>query len=101
MSLLQPRARYVVVAADGSVESVQAEAPDLEEVWEAAVVCPGFIDIHNHGLGGSASVLTYWMHPEYTTQRLPRHGTTGLLATVVFHDEDLETTVREDHGPTC
>lgn len=28
-----------------------------EEIIEAEIVCPGFVDIHTHGIGGSDQVL--------------------------------------------
>ncbi len=76
----------------------------------------GFVDIHNHGIGGSPDVLTYWLdagaivtrtharvrsHPaghttcaEFTQQQLPAGGVTSLLASVVFGaDHDLSMRV--------
>jgi N-acetylglucosamine-6-phosphate deacetylase len=58
--------------------------------YVAALVCAGFIDIHNHGIGGSESVLEYWLS-DHTIETLPRYATTSLLASVTFPYED-ETT---------
>lgn len=83
---------FVLTAADGTIVSVSPERPapgTFDTEMHAAVVAPGLVDIHNHGLGGSDSVLRYWMTPEFTTRRLPRHGTTGIVATVVWDETDL------------
>ena len=45
---------------------------------------PGFIDIHNHGLGGAADMVDSWTVPDYTLSRLPRLGTTSVVGSVVF-----------------
>ena len=103
-SVLQPG--YVLTGTDGRVVSVSGERPatgSYDEESRAAVVCPGFVDMHNHGLGGSGSVMSYWMTPEYTTSRLPRHGTTGVVATVVWAESDLATSdcSATSGGPRC
>lgn len=60
----------------------------------------GFVDIHNHGVGGSDAgtmdVTAYWTNPGYTCRRVARHGTTSVFATVTFpggpgSDKDAQT----------
>lgn len=88
---------FVLVDAEGRIVSVGETEPDASEydsVLAAAVLAPGLIDIHNHGVGGSDHVLEYWRTPGYTLSRLPKFGTTGLVATIVFDQADLESTFR-------
>lgn len=63
---------------------------DGEEVF---LICPGFIDIHNHGLGGCESVLEYWLH-DHSLSLLPKYGTTTVLASVTLPKALHETTVK-------
>ncbi|XP_058972236.2 N-acetylglucosamine-6-phosphate deacetylase isoform X1 [Pocillopora verrucosa] len=50
---------------------------------------PGFIDIHNHGMGGADDVTEFWCNPDFTRSRLIQYGTTSFLASVVFPDHPL------------
>lgn len=49
-------------------------------------VIPGFVDIHNHGLGSFTSdeVLEHWLNPTYSLLELARCGTLSTLASVIF-----------------
>ncbi len=47
---------------------------------------PGFIDIHNHGLGGTKDVLDYWTRPEFSLRKLYKAGTTSIFPTITFPD---------------
>jgi hypothetical protein len=47
------------------------------------VVCAGFVDIHNHGVGGTDNVTTYWTNPQFTLHECAKRGTTSMLATLV------------------
>lgn len=75
-------------AAQKEVERLQTEQPNLESVsWEeAAFVLPGFVDIHNHGLGGASDVIGHWSNPEYSLKELARCGTLTTLASIIFSD---------------
>ncbi|KAG5464564.1 hypothetical protein LSCM4_00002 [Leishmania orientalis] len=53
---------------------------------EAAFVLPGFVDIHNHGLGGASDVIGHWSNPEYSLKELARCGTLTTLASIIFSD---------------
>jgi N-acetylglucosamine-6-phosphate deacetylase len=89
---------FVLIGEDGTVLSVGSEVPPdgtFDEVLEADVIGPGLIDMHNHGIGGATvetAVGDYWLTPEYTLSKLPRHGTTGLVATVVFDATNMNQT---------
>ena len=52
------------------------------------IIIPGHVDIHNHGVGGANDVIDYWNNPQYTLNRLARSGTTSVIATVVFPDNE-------------
>lgn len=68
-------------------------------------VCPGFVDIHNHGIGGAEKVTDYWFS-DYTVESIWKTGkkivlmssdspgTTSCLASVTFPDGDQELTRR-------
>lgn len=75
-------------AAQKEVEKLQAEKPHLDSVkWEeTAFVLPGFVDIHNHGLGGTSDVIGHWSNPEYSLKELARCGTLTTLASIIFSD---------------
>jgi N-acetylglucosamine-6-phosphate deacetylase len=55
------------------------------------ILIPGFVDLHNHGIGGSDNVLDYWLS-DYTTRNLPKFGTTSVLASLTFPDDEDEKT---------
>ncbi|XQJ31468.1 N-acetylglucosamine-6-phosphate deacetylase-like protein [Leishmania guyanensis] len=90
----------VIVSVCGSeavaskvIEELEKTHPDLGAVtWqEAAFVLPGFVDIHNHGLGGTSDVIGHWSNPEYSLQELARCGTLTTLASIIFSDSHKET----------
>ena len=79
---------YIIIDRDtGRItdigEGVLKESED-DDIVNVDVVLPGFVDIHNHGFGGSEDVLDYWTNPEYTLSRLPKMGVTACLATVTL-----------------
>ena len=79
---------YIIIDRDtGRItdigEGVLKESED-DDIVNVDVVLPGFVDIHNHGFGGSEDVLDYWTKPEYTLSRLPKMGVTACLATVTL-----------------
>jgi N-acetylglucosamine-6-phosphate deacetylase len=51
---------------------------------ECPFVVPGFVDIHNHGLGGVDEVCDHWTVPEYSQKELARCGTLSTLASLIF-----------------
>ena len=55
-------------------------------IMTAEIALPGFIDIHNHGLGGAVYIIDSWSNPDFTLQRLPAAGTTCVLASIVPAD---------------
>ena len=44
--------------------------PDAETVVRADLVIPGFVDIHNHGIGGADDVQGFWTNPEHTLREV-------------------------------
>ena len=106
------RPGYVVIDdATGAILGVtgdQIASDTVTQRYEAPLVVPGFVDIHNHGVGGPADdvdVTQYWNFPAYTTERICRYGTASLLATLVFPGGALpplgalrDAIGREGHG---
>lgn len=84
---------FLLVTVDGKIAAVSTEMPTAKvtRVLEGDLVVPGFIDLHTHGLGGTASVLEYWSS-DYTTSVLPSKGTTSLLASVTFPADEPQAT---------
>eukprot|EP00039_Didymoeca_costata_P011507 m.162128 g.162128 ORF g.162128 m.162128 type:complete len:450 (+) comp15196_c0_seq5:63-1412(+) len=84
-----PKVRIEI--AGGIIKKITAldeEDQDFnEKIIEADIIVPGFVDIHNHGFGGDPDLSYFWCNPEYTLSRLPRLGTTSMLASLVF-DKD-------------
>mmetsp|Transcript_56032 Transcript_56032/g.64284 ORF Transcript_56032/g.64284 Transcript_56032/m.64284 type:complete len:447 (+) Transcript_56032:52-1392(+) len=54
------------------------------EVLDSQFVIPGFVDIHNHGVGGCDEVCDHWMYPEVSQRYLARCGTLSTLASIIF-----------------
>jgi N-acetylglucosamine-6-phosphate deacetylase len=52
-----------------------------------ALVCAGFIDIHNHGIGGANTVEEYWLS-DYSLENLVQYGTTSLLCSIFFPSDE-------------
>ena len=78
---------HVLLNETGLVIEVTKARPHGVDVIEAEIVCPGFVDIHNHGFGHtdtSADVTDFWTDPAYTCSKLIQQGTTSVLATVMF-----------------
>lgn len=85
----------VIVSVCGSDSAARKELEEMEKkrpglgaaTWqEAAFVLPGFVDIHNHGLGGASDVIGHWSNPEYSLKELARCGTLTTLASIIFSD---------------
>lgn len=82
---------YVVVDGDTILKVCPSDVPlpsgvlpeNIVDV-EHALVIPGFVDIHNHGLGGCDEVLEHWLHPEFSLRELARCGTLSTLASIIF-----------------
>lgn len=58
---------------------------------ESQFVIPGFVDIHNHGVGGCDEVCDHWMFPEFSQKYLARCGTLSTLASVIFSKARAES----------
>lgn len=82
---------WVLVEDDRIVEVGQGEGPDGP--WgppgpRYAVLCPGFVDIHNHGGGGSA--FGDGAHAALRAREAHlRHGTTTVVASLVTESADV------------
>ena len=80
----------VMVVSSGKVVWVGPadKAPKTErgttETISGDIVVPGFVDIHNHGYGGTDEVQSYWTVPEFTLQEVVKFGTTSMLASLTF-----------------
>lgn len=81
-----------------SKERLTSDLPHLDiaslSFAEAAYVLPGFVDIHNHGLGGHEDVIGYWSNAEYSLKELARCGTLCTLASLIFPEEHMELVYR-------
>ncbi|KEG08552.1 putative N-acetylglucosamine-6-phosphate deacetylase-like protein [Trypanosoma grayi] len=64
------------------------------EVTEGDFILPGFVDIHNHGLGGAEDVIGHWSNPEYSLKELARCGTLCTLASLIFSEDHKGLVVR-------
>jgi len=84
-----------VIIEDGIIQQICKEKPEItfDEVFQGHWVTPGFVDIHNHGIGGADDVGEYWL-TEYTTKNLPKYGTTSCLATITFPASESDHTNR-------
>ncbi|ORC86214.1 putative N-acetylglucosamine-6-phosphate deacetylase-like protein [Trypanosoma theileri] len=89
-----------VLVVDGIIEGVGGRAylpskEDLQqkygeinlEVTEEDFILPGFVDIHNHGLGGADDVIGHWSNPEFSLKELARCGTLCTLASIIFSED--------------
>jgi N-acetylglucosamine-6-phosphate deacetylase len=59
---------------------------------DSQFVIPGFVDIHNHGVGGCDEVCDHWIYPEVSQKYLARCGTLSTLASVIFSKARPEMT---------
>jgi N-acetylglucosamine-6-phosphate deacetylase len=85
--VLEPGPVYVTVEG-GKISGVfrgHSSSPVTDyPTLRTHLLCPGFVDTHTHGLGGSEDVVDFWLHPEHSQRLFPRYGTTSFLATVVL-----------------
>lgn len=61
---------------------------------EAPFVVPGFVDIHNHGVGGIDEVCDHWTVPEFSQKHLAKCGTLSTLASIIFSKTRPEATMK-------
>ncbi|EGD76917.1 hypothetical protein PTSG_12700 [Salpingoeca rosetta] len=80
---------YVTVDEHGMISTVGTEKPkDSAVTLSAPLLLPGFVDIHNHGVGGSHDVAYSWTNPEFTLSKLPANGVTTVLASLLPMDRE-------------
>ena len=61
-------------------------------------VVPGFVDIHNHGAGSSASdIIEAWLNPQEVLTHMAHVGTTSCLATITLPSVSHELNCRVLH----
>lgn len=84
--IIDTKSGLIVEIGDGNGDNSNLK---FDKTLRRSFVLPGFVDIHNHGLGGTKDVLDYWTNPEYTLSRLAKVGVTGCLATLTFPSEPL------------
>lgn len=85
----QPEWLSAMLAGRNAEDEIQ-----FEFVRHNGILVPGFVDIHTHGVGGSLDVMKYWHHVDFNRDKYARAGTTSFLATVVFDEDDLETSYK-------
>ena len=77
-----------------TADDVRQSFPDARNVSisivDAPFVAPGFVDIHNHGAGGSEEVCDHWLHPEFSQRYFARCGTLSTLASIIFSKSRAE-----------
>ncbi len=76
----------IVEINEGTYDSSGSSSSSNVIVNNVEYVIPGFIDIHNHGLGGTKDVLDYWTCPEFSLRKLYKNGTTSIFPTITFPD---------------
>lgn len=81
-----------------TADDVRQAFPDARNVSisvvDAPFVVPGFVDIHNHGAGGSDEVCDHWLHPEFSQRYFARCGTLSTLASVIFSQSRADVVAR-------
>jgi N-acetylglucosamine-6-phosphate deacetylase len=85
---------FITVSANGlivHVGNIPREEDKNLEVKKAKVVLPGLVDIHNHGYGGADNLEDHWTNPSYTLEKLAMHGTTSVLASIMFPANKLDS----------
>eukprot|EP01147_Barroeca_monosierra_P001864 gene1864-4961_t len=81
-------ATYITVQS-GLIKTICSHPPKgLSINYSADYVLPGFVDIHNHGVGGTSDILYAWSNPKYTLSRLPSMGVTTVLASLLPMDRE-------------
>ena len=79
---------WVMVQGDIITQVGEGDTPPIDaevrHVKHSAYIIPGFVDIHNHGVGGCEEVCDHWSVPEYSLQHLIKSGTTSVLASLIF-----------------
>lgn len=82
----QERSPLPILTDTFTISTTRIDAPGL--------VVPGFVDIHNHGLGGVDEVCDHWTVPEFSQRELARCGTLSTLASVIFSQKRPEATAK-------
>eukprot|EP00048_Salpingoeca_helianthica_P018090 m.240660 g.240660 ORF g.240660 m.240660 type:complete len:402 (-) comp23526_c0_seq1:22-1227(-) len=74
----------VAIRVDEAGNIAEVSSIGSEEGFDAAIVIPGFVDIHTHGFGGTDDVLTSWANPGHSQRIQAAQGTTSFLASLIF-----------------
>lgn len=78
-----------------SKEYLQQQYGEMRlEVSEGDFVLPGFVEIHNHGLGGADDAIVHWSNPEFSLRELARCGTLCTLASIIFSQDEKDLVSR-------
>ncbi|XP_065176076.1 N-acetylglucosamine-6-phosphate deacetylase-like [Sycon ciliatum] len=87
--VVQQDGRIADVALGDDAWKIREEAKYHQDsvLVEGELLVPGFVDIHTHGLGGTADAVDYWTVPGFTQKHLASMGTTSFLASVVFQKD--------------
>jgi len=94
--------RGVLEHADGQITAIRGEAVEEAEVRcsDAAIVLPGFIDLHVHG-GGGHDTMEGGDAVRDIARLHVRHGTTAMLATTMTAPADELRRAIAAMGPAC
>eukprot|EP00055_Hartaetosiga_balthica_P006384 m.19932 g.19932 ORF g.19932 m.19932 type:complete len:430 (+) comp5194_c0_seq2:47-1336(+) len=74
------------VISDIVFDGDEVEKQSKEAQYTTEWILPGFVDIHNHGIGGSEDILGNWTNPSYSLSRFPQFGVTSVLASLIPTD---------------
>lgn len=84
-------------AAAAAGESNNNSKSSNKKIVTADWIIPGFVDIHNHGLGGCDEVIEHWEKDEgfaFSLRELARCGTTSVLTSLILAKDKPERTAR-------
>ncbi|XP_077863301.1 N-acetylgalactosamine-6-phosphate deacetylase-like [Saccoglossus kowalevskii] len=78
------------------LDKADFQPESVDHHYTADIVTPGFIDIHNHGVGRTEGpdgldLDKYWKYPEYPQKLFPKLGVTSFLATMVLPKDNKKS----------
>lgn len=82
--------KQLQLAADHGIDATSISV--TMNVVEVPWVLPGFVDIHNHGVGGTDEVCDHWQFPEFSQKYLAQCGTLSVVSSVIFSSTRPEAT---------
>ena len=70
----------------------QLKVEKHKNIYETDYIIPGFVDIHNHGLGGTDDILDYWTNPGFPLENYM------ILVLLVFSDNNFSDPPKLDRS---